>query len=129
MRIRDVPELRGKKRIPSIRDTVTIHTIQRIRWRYSRYLHDTYDTLQILRIPYPLDSMDLHRISWILWISTVSPGFSGSLPYPLDFLDSHGIFGSPPYPMDPGYIGDISRIQRIRWGSGDTAIRDPLFPP
>ncbi len=54
-----------------------------------------------------------------------------------------GILGSPPYPLDPryipdptiqrfadpGYIGDISRIQRIRWGSGDTAIRDPLFPP
>ena len=112
---------RGEKRIPSIRDAATIHTVQRIRWRHSRYLHNTYDKLQILRIPYPLGS---GRILWTLRISTVSPGFSGSQLYPLD----PRCIPDPKISLDCR-IRDISRIQRIRWGSGDTAIRNPLFPP
>jgi hypothetical protein len=58
-------------------DTVAIQPIPS---RYIRYIADTEDTVSFGFYgspPYLLDSMDLHRISWILWISTVSSGFSG----------------------------------------------------
>ncbi len=98
---------------------------------YSRYLHDTYDTLQILRIWYPLVP---GRILWILWISTVSSGFSG---FPMYRSDPHRIpdmriwkgFSDPEYGGDPEDTSRIQRIRRIRWDPEDTEIPGSAFSP
>ncbi len=94
--------------------------IQPILSRYIRYVTDTEDIVSLGSRSYPLDSLDLHRISWILWIFTVSSGFSR---FPIYRSDPHRIpdmkirneFSGPEYGADPEDTSGIQRIRRIRW--------------